>query len=147
MHFSARLIVFQFGISIMLIISTGIVFNQIDFARNKQLGFEKQHVVNIQLTDPTPRSLYRTYRQIISQQPSILSVSAASSAPAGVVNEGQMQPVGAPADEEADPKNTHGRTVSSQIADGVNGPPVKAMVADHQDEHNQCSAQGKGGYP
>ncbi len=97
--FRKTLIIFQFGISIMLIISTGIVFNQIDYARNKKLGFEKEHVVNIQLTDPTPRAMYRTYRQIISQLPNIVSVSASSSAPAGVVNEGQLQPVGAPADE------------------------------------------------
>ena len=93
------LITFQFGISILLIISTGIVYNQMDFARSKKLGFDKEHVVIIQLTDPTPRALYRTYRQAVEQLPDVVSVSASSSAPASVVNEGQMQPVTAPPDE------------------------------------------------
>ncbi len=93
------LIVAQFSFSIGLIISTGIVYNQMDYIRNKKLGFDKEHVVNIQLTDPTPRDLYRTYRQAIEQQPDVVSVSASSSAPASVVNEQPMQPVGVAQDE------------------------------------------------
>ena len=93
------LIVAQFSFSIGLIISTGIVYNQMDFVRNKELGFDKEHVVNIQLTDPAPRTLYRTYRQAIEQQPDVVSVSASSSAPASVINEQAMQPVGAAQDE------------------------------------------------
>ena len=93
------LIVIQFFFCIGLIISTGIVYNQMDFARTKKLGFDKEHVVIIQLTDPTPRTLYHTYRQAIEQQPDVLAVSASSSAPASVVNEVQMQPVTAPQDE------------------------------------------------
>ena len=93
------LIVFQFFISIGLIVSTGIVFEQMEFVRSKKLGFDKEHVVIVQLTDPTPRSFYRTYRQALEQNPNVLSVSASSSAPAGVLNEFQMQPVGSAPDE------------------------------------------------
>ncbi|HSG27605.1 MAG TPA: ABC transporter permease, partial [Candidatus Krumholzibacterium sp.] len=39
------LVVFQFAISIALIISTGIISGQIDFMRNTNLGFEKQQVL------------------------------------------------------------------------------------------------------
>ena len=93
------LIVFQFFISIGLIVSTGIVFEQMEFVRSKKLGFDKEHVVIVQLTDPTPRTFYRTYRQALAQNPNVLSVSASSSAPAGVLNEFQMQPVGSAPDE------------------------------------------------
>ena len=93
------LIVFQFFISIGLIVSTGIVFKQMEFVRSKKLGFAKEHVVLVQLTDPTPRTFYRTYRQALEQNPNVLSVSASSSAPAGVLNEFQMQPVTAAPDE------------------------------------------------
>ncbi len=39
------LVVFQFAASIVLIISTMIVFNQVDFILNKKLGFKKEQVV------------------------------------------------------------------------------------------------------
>ncbi|MFV1979784.1 MAG: ABC transporter permease, partial [Rhodothermia bacterium] len=93
------LIVAQFFVSIVLIVSTGIVYLQMDYVSNKKLGFDKEHVVVVELTDPTPRTLYRTYQQMLQQDPSIIDVSASSSAPASTVFEFQMQPLTAAPDE------------------------------------------------
>jgi putative ABC transport system permease protein len=43
------LVIFQFTISIILIIGTGLIYKQLDFVRNKRLGFDKEHVMQIQL--------------------------------------------------------------------------------------------------
>jgi putative ABC transport system permease protein len=43
------LVVFQFGISIGLIAATSIVFEQIDFLKNKELGFDEELLISIPL--------------------------------------------------------------------------------------------------
>src|SRR5690606_20804923 len=43
------LVIFQFGISIGLIAATSIVFEQIDFLKNKELGFDKELLISIPL--------------------------------------------------------------------------------------------------
>ena len=93
------LIVFQFMISIGLIVATGIVYEQMAFASSKKLGFDKEHVVIIELTDPTPRTQYRTFRQILEQDPDVISVSGASSMPAGNLPDFQMNPLTSQPDE------------------------------------------------
>ena len=42
------LVIFQFAISVILIISTIVVYNQLQYIRNKELGFNKEQLVSIQ---------------------------------------------------------------------------------------------------
>jgi putative ABC transport system permease protein len=44
------LVIFQFGISICLLIGTFVVRKQLDFVQNKNLGFNKEHLVSINNT-------------------------------------------------------------------------------------------------
>lgn len=44
------LVVFQFSISIILMIGTVVIFNQLNYIRNKNLGFNKDHVLVLQNT-------------------------------------------------------------------------------------------------
>lgn len=46
--FRNTLVIFQFVASIILFIGTIIIYNQLHFIRNKQLGFDKEHLVVIQ---------------------------------------------------------------------------------------------------
>ncbi|MGB3861009.1 MAG: FtsX-like permease family protein, partial [Candidatus Aminicenantaceae bacterium] len=39
------LVIFQFTLSIILFIATAVVLDQLDFLRNRKLGFNKEHVV------------------------------------------------------------------------------------------------------
>jgi len=45
--FRKILVVIQFAISIILIISTGIVFQQLRYMQSKDLGFDKEHIVTL----------------------------------------------------------------------------------------------------
>ncbi|HMB89195.1 MAG TPA: ABC transporter permease [Rhodothermales bacterium] len=42
------LVVFQFAVSVFLLVATVVVFQQLDFVRTSRLGFDKEHVVMIQ---------------------------------------------------------------------------------------------------
>ena len=77
---SARktLIVFQFVISIFLIIGTVVVYDQVDYIRNKKLGFDKEHV--IVMPDPG-KQLAEQYRSILSTYPNVLNTSRSGYVP------------------------------------------------------------------
>ena len=56
------LVMVQFSISIFIIIGTGIVYNQLKYIQNKELGFNIEQVVVLPLTDPRVRQIYLTYK-------------------------------------------------------------------------------------
>ncbi len=80
--FRRVLVVFQFSLSIILIICMSIVFNQLKYVQNANLGFEKEHVV---LLNPSPEMVqkYDAVRDRMLQDPNILSVAASSRVPSG----------------------------------------------------------------
>jgi putative ABC transport system permease protein len=50
------LIIFQFSISMILIIGTIVVYNQVNYLRKKDLGFNKEHIVTIGLNNEITNS-------------------------------------------------------------------------------------------
>ncbi len=79
------LVVFQFTLSIVFIIGTGIVSTQLRFIKNKQLGFDKEQVVVLPMGDPRARQIYLTFKERALQDPNILAVSGTSSVPGGLI--------------------------------------------------------------
>jgi len=75
------LVVFQFVISSILIVGTLIFYNQLDFIRNKKLGFNKDHIVVLPLRDYDDNNDYRTLKNSLMQNSEIISVSASSGVP------------------------------------------------------------------
>ena len=72
------LVVFQFVISIILIIGTVVVYHQADYIRNKKLGFDKEHVIVM----PNPgKQLTERYRSILSTYRNVLNTSRSVSVP------------------------------------------------------------------
>jgi len=71
------LVVFQFVISIILIIGTVVVYHQSDYIKNKKLGFNKEQVIVI----PIDRQLVKRYKSAVSAQAAVLNVSASSTVP------------------------------------------------------------------
>jgi putative ABC transport system permease protein len=74
--FRKALVVVQFSLSIILIISASIAYRQIDFIRNKNLGFEKDHLLYVPLEDQANIQAYYSFKNELKQNPKILRVSA-----------------------------------------------------------------------
>ena len=60
------LVTFQFVISQVLIIGTIVVASQMDFFRNKPLGFDSQHIVTFSLNDNDPVVLHTLKAQLLA---------------------------------------------------------------------------------
>lgn len=73
--FRKTLVVFQFTLSIGFIIGTAVVFQQLDFLRNKELGFNKDNVVYIPYKANIGKN-YTAVKERLLQDPNILAVSA-----------------------------------------------------------------------
>jgi putative ABC transport system permease protein len=69
------LIVSQFAISILFLISTFIVFSQLNYMRNRNLGLDKEHVVTIPIHDKDVLGKLETIKNEFLQNSSVLSVS------------------------------------------------------------------------
>ena len=80
-HFRNMLVVFQLAISAFLIIGTGIIFKQTTFMKNQKLGFDKEHVVVLQLIDNSVRSSIPAVKQELKSLPGVLNVSTSSHIP------------------------------------------------------------------
>ncbi len=76
------LVVFQFAISITLIVATSVVFSQLHFVKNTDLGFEMDHVVILQMDTPIVQQQYEPMKRELLQDPNIIDVAGAFSLPA-----------------------------------------------------------------
>jgi putative ABC transport system permease protein len=79
--FRKSLVVAQFAISIFMLISTLIVFDQLEFLRNKDLGFNKKQVVRIDLSGRQLREKSKVLVEKIKQSSDVESVGMADSSP------------------------------------------------------------------
>jgi len=81
------LVVSQFAISIVMIVGTITVYNQLDYIRNMKLGFDKDHVINMPMANIFMAQRYEeTFKQAITQHPDIIAAMGASSMPGDLFN-------------------------------------------------------------
>jgi putative ABC transport system permease protein len=93
------LVVVQFSISVFLIIGLSIIFSQMGYIKNKPLGFNKENIIAVPLSDPAPRANYESYKNTLLSNSNIKSVSAASTIPGGLFGIALLRPAGRPANE------------------------------------------------
>ncbi|GAA4307111.1 ABC transporter permease [Compostibacter hankyongensis] len=72
--FRKMLVIFQFVISVVLIISTLVISRQMGYIRNKDLGFDKSYVFRVPLTSDVVNHI-DVVKQELLRQPDILNVS------------------------------------------------------------------------
>ncbi len=72
------LVVFQFSLSIILIISTILIYNQIQFVQNKNLGYKIENLIRFPVEGDLDEQ-WDVFRQQLEQNPDVVSVSRASS--------------------------------------------------------------------
>lgn len=75
------LVVVQFAISIFMLISTLIVFDQLQFMRNKDLGFNKSRVVRLELTDRDMGQKKNVLLERMKDLPEVVAAGASDASP------------------------------------------------------------------
>jgi putative ABC transport system permease protein len=80
--FRQVLVVAQFSISIILIISTGIVFQQLNYIQNASLGYDREQLIAMDL-DETMGNSYNSFREELLRNPGVQVVGRSSRIPTG----------------------------------------------------------------
>jgi putative ABC transport system permease protein len=78
------LVVFQFAVSVALIVGTVAVVQQLSYVRGQDLGFDREHLVVVTAQGVTGAQMaqrYETAKERILQHPGVLSAAASSSSP------------------------------------------------------------------
>lgn len=81
-RFRSVLVVAQFTISIALIACMSVVYNQLDYMRSKDLGFNKDNIVVLPTSDQITAN-YENIRQRLLSHSGIINVSISSRVPSG----------------------------------------------------------------
>jgi putative ABC transport system permease protein len=76
----AMLVVFQFTVSIVIIIGSIIVYNQLNFMTKKDLGFKKENLIIIRRSDAVYRK-YEAFRDQLLQIPGVENVGFSRAVP------------------------------------------------------------------
>jgi putative ABC transport system permease protein len=79
------LIILQFAISIILIIATGIVLDQLDFLKNRKLGFDKEHVVVVTIRQNSIRKNYEAIKADLKQNRLVVNATITIGVPGGTI--------------------------------------------------------------
>lgn len=74
------LVVFQFSLSMIIIVCTLVVNDQITYMRNKNLGFDRKNVLEIR-TNPEILKSYEVFRNEVLQNPMITSIAIGAANP------------------------------------------------------------------
>jgi putative ABC transport system permease protein len=75
------LVVLQFSISIVMLVCTWLVYDQLQYLRNKDLGFDKEHIIRMSLSTEDMRQNYNVLRNKLLQLPEVVNVATAGTSP------------------------------------------------------------------
>ncbi|MXZ74669.1 MAG: FtsX-like permease family protein [Gemmatimonadetes bacterium] len=96
--FRRILIVFQFTVSVVLIIGTWTISDQLDYMLSEDLGFEEDGVVLIDM----PERAYEVFRENALRYPDILAMDRSSTIFGDTYNTGGVWPEGVPMDRQTE---------------------------------------------
>jgi ABC-type antimicrobial peptide transport system permease subunit len=80
-YFRQGLVVFQFGLSILLILSMIVVYRQIEFIQNKNLGFNRDNLLYIADIENGMAKNFSAFKQVLESEPGIKSVTVSQASP------------------------------------------------------------------
>ncbi len=83
------LVIFQFIISVVLIIASVVIMNQMNYLRSTDLGFAKDQQIVIPMRSTTAKSIYASLKNEVSNNPKVQNVGATLYYP-GIVNPSDM---------------------------------------------------------
>jgi putative ABC transport system permease protein len=76
------LVVFQFAISVALIVGVGVVYKQMRFLQDADLGFDKEDIIMLR-ADQTIKQNWQDFKQQLTSSPHILYATLSKRAPTG----------------------------------------------------------------
>ncbi len=82
------LVVFQFAVSIMLAVGTVIVFNQIEFTKDRPIGYDRNNLISVQMNNPEYGGKYDLLRDELKNTGVVEEMTQSSSPLIGVYNNG-----------------------------------------------------------
>ena len=80
-YFRQGLVVFQFGLSILLILSMIVVYRQIQYIQTKNLGFNRENLLYITDIEKSMEKNFAAFKQALENQPGIKAVSVSQANP------------------------------------------------------------------
>ena len=142
------LIVLQFAATVALIASTFVILRQLNYVQEKNLGFEKEHVLVL----PFGSALGDKHEAIKNEllgHPNVVSAAAASAAPGDFGYSHTFKPEGTPADEKVSLKMIFGdfdylQTLGIELAAGENFSPKRVTDSLHVALVNEAAARALG---
>ncbi len=94
------LVTFQFAASILLLIITSAVYKQLDYCRNMNLGFDKEHLIKLPGTPIAMRERYQQFHDELLNSTKIVNAAASSRVPPGNLSSTlTTRPEGVPEDQ------------------------------------------------
>ncbi len=79
-------VVVQFSIAMIMLICTWVVYGQLKYLRNKDLGFNKEQVMNLRINGPNMRSKITAFTNEMRNMPQVSGVSTAQAVPGQNIN-------------------------------------------------------------
>jgi len=95
------LVIAQFVVSIVLFISTLVIYDQLEYIQNKNLGFNKNQVVIINKTDDIGAQI-QSFKQELLSNPEVLSVSNTTDIPGDQHGDNVFVPAGGTSQDARD---------------------------------------------
>lgn len=71
----------QFSISIFMLIATLVIHDQMQYLRNKDLGFDRERILRVVLDNPTSQDKWPVFKNLLLQNPNVKSAGTATTAP------------------------------------------------------------------
>lgn len=75
------LVVIQFVMSIFLLVSTAIIYDQLEYIQNMRLGFNKEHVMVVSITGRVQRESTPVLKQRLAQLPGVVGMATTDGVP------------------------------------------------------------------
>jgi putative ABC transport system permease protein len=78
------LLVLQYAVSIILVIGSIVIYRQLQFIQNKELGYDKEHVITIASRDNNVQDKFDIIRDELLQNPQIIAVTKSGQLPTNI---------------------------------------------------------------
>lgn len=93
------LVVFQFAITVVLIVSTIIIQRQLHYLQSRNLGYDRDHVIQLRIDWGMPYEKANLLKQQLQANPGVLSVSRTGNSPVKIMSGYNMRTQSTPKDQ------------------------------------------------